>query len=85
MLFETNTNILARDYPKQNRKSDHSPMSIASKNLYVDIFNERNPNHLKNGHANFKMRIRNSVEFAGEMSGHVFMADRYLGFDDATT
>jgi phosphomannomutase/phosphoglucomutase len=23
------------------------------------------------------------VEFAGEMSGHVFMADRYLGFDDA--
>jgi phosphomannomutase/phosphoglucomutase len=23
------------------------------------------------------------VEFAGEMSGHVFLADRYLGFDDA--
>ncbi len=23
------------------------------------------------------------VEFAGEMSGHIFLADRYLGFDDA--
>ena len=30
------------------------------------------------------MRMKEiGVEFAGEMSGHVFLGDRYLGFDDA--
>ena len=38
----------------------------------------------KTGHANIKMKMKEiGVEFAGEMSGHVFLGDRYLGYDDA--
>jgi phosphomannomutase/phosphoglucomutase len=39
----------------------------------------------KTGHALIKDKIRDEgAALAGEMSGHFFFADRYLGFDDAT-
>ena len=39
----------------------------------------------KTGHSLIKARMREiDAKFAGEMSGHMFFADRYYGFDDAT-
>jgi phosphomannomutase/phosphoglucomutase len=39
----------------------------------------------KTGHSMIKQKMKEShAELAGEMSGHLFFADRYLGYDDAT-
>lgn len=59
-------------------------MSNAQK-LYDDIIKYGGvPIMYKTGHANIKMKMKElGVEFAGEMSGHIFLADRYLGYDDA--
>ncbi len=39
----------------------------------------------KTGHSLIKKKMKaEQAELAGEMSGHIFFADRYLGFDDAT-
>ncbi|MFA7543312.1 MAG: hypothetical protein WCY84_02955 [Candidatus Cloacimonadaceae bacterium] len=56
-----------------------------SKNLFDDIkAYGGKPIMYKTGHANIKMYMKEAgVDFAGEMSGHVFLGDRYLGFDDA--
>ena len=38
----------------------------------------------KTGHSHMKKRMKEvSAPLAGEMSGHIFIADDYLGFDDA--
>ena len=37
----------------------------------------------KTGHSHMKKRMRAQAPLAGEMSGHIFIADQYLGFDDA--
>ncbi len=38
----------------------------------------------KTGHSNLKQKMKDlKAPLAGEMSGHVFFADRYFGFDDA--
>jgi len=38
----------------------------------------------KTGHSLIKAKMKSEgAELAGEMSGHLFFADRYLGFDDA--
>ena len=38
----------------------------------------------KTGHSHMKKRMKDvSAPLAGEMSGHIFIADDYLGFDDA--
>jgi phosphomannomutase/phosphoglucomutase len=38
----------------------------------------------KTGHSLIKARMQEThAELAGEMSGHMFFADRYYGFDDA--
>jgi phosphomannomutase len=38
----------------------------------------------KTGHSNIKKRIKEiNCPLAGEMSGHIFFADKYFGFDDA--
>ena len=42
------------------------------------------PDMWKSGHSQIKSRMKEiSAPLAGEMSGHVFFADRYFGFDDA--
>lgn len=86
MLFgDQILNILARDYLKANPGKSIIADVKCSKNLYDDIRKHGGvPIMYKTGHANIKMRMKEvGVEFAGEMSGHVFLGDRYLGFDDA--
>lgn len=57
-----------------------------SKTLYDDI--EKNGGRAimwKTGHSLIKKKMKiEKAELAGEMSGHMFFADRYLGYDDAT-
>jgi len=78
-------NILARDYLKSNPGKSIIVDVKCSKNLYDDIIKYGGvPIMYKTGHANIKMKMKElGVEFAGEMSGHIFLADRYLGYDDA--
>ena len=39
----------------------------------------------KTGHSLIKKKMKEeNAELAGEMSGHIFFADRYFGYDDAT-
>ncbi len=86
MLFgDQILNILARDYLKTNAGKTIIADVKCSKNLYDDIRKHGGvPMMYKTGHANIKMKMKEvGVDFAGEMSGHVFLADRYLGFDDA--
>ena len=43
-----------------------------------------NPVMYKTGHSLIKAKMKETkAELAGEMSGHMFFADRYYGFDDA--
>ncbi|MEN6609071.1 MAG: phosphomannomutase/phosphoglucomutase [Bryobacteraceae bacterium] len=43
-----------------------------------------NPIMWRTGHSLIKAKMKEShAELAGEMSGHIFFADRYYGFDDA--
>ena len=43
-----------------------------------------NPIMWKTGHSLIKAKMQETrAELAGEMSGHMFFADRYYGFDDA--
>ncbi|MCZ2146845.1 MAG: phosphomannomutase/phosphoglucomutase [Bryobacterales bacterium] len=43
-----------------------------------------NPIMYKTGHSLIKAKMKEeNAELAGEMSGHMFFADRYYGFDDA--
>lgn len=57
----------------------------ASQNLYDDIARRGGrPVMWKAGHSLIKAKMKEEgAELAGEMSGHVFFRDRYLGFDDA--
>jgi phosphomannomutase/phosphoglucomutase len=56
-----------------------------SKTLYDDI--EKHGGRAlmwKTGHSLIKKKMKaESAELAGEMSGHMFFADRYFGYDDA--
>ena len=57
-----------------------------SQTLYDDIAaNGGRPILWKTGHSLIKAKMKEeSALLAGEMSGHIFFADRYYGFDDAT-
>ncbi|MBN2016723.1 MAG: phosphomannomutase/phosphoglucomutase [Candidatus Cloacimonetes bacterium] len=57
----------------------------SSKNLYDDIKNNGgNPIMWKTGHSLIKEKMREEQALlGGEMSGHMFFADKYFGFDDA--
>jgi phosphomannomutase / phosphoglucomutase len=56
-----------------------------SKTMYDDIKKHGgNPIMWKTGHSLIKEKMKiEKAELAGEMSGHMFFADRYLGYDDA--
>ncbi len=85
LLGDQILNILARDYLKHNPGKKIIADVKCSMNLFNDIIKYGGePIMYKTGHANIKMYMQEKkVEFAGEMSGHIFLADRYLGFDDA--
>jgi phosphomannomutase/phosphoglucomutase len=53
--------------------------------MYDDLKNRGgNPIMWKTGHSLIKAKMKEThAELAGEMSGHMFFADRYYGFDDA--
>jgi phosphomannomutase/phosphoglucomutase len=57
----------------------------SSQNMYDDIrLHGGNAIMWKTGHSLIKARMQETnAELAGEMSGHMFFADRYYGFDDA--
>jgi len=57
----------------------------ASQSLYDDIAQHGGrPIMWKTGHSLIKAKMREeSAVLAGEMSGHMFFADRYFGYDDA--
>lgn len=57
----------------------------ASQNLYDDVKTHGgNPIMYKTGHSLIKKKMKETgAELAGEMSGHIFFKDRYLGYDDA--
>ncbi|MFH2065099.1 MAG: phosphomannomutase/phosphoglucomutase [Pseudomonadota bacterium] len=56
-----------------------------SKTMYDDITkNGGRPIMWKTGHSLIKKKMKEEkAELAGEMSGHLFFADRYFGYDDA--
>jgi phosphomannomutase/phosphoglucomutase len=56
-----------------------------SQTMYDDLKRRGgNPVMWKTGHSLIKAKMKEShAELAGEMSGHMFFADRYFGFDDA--
>jgi phosphomannomutase/phosphoglucomutase len=78
-------NILARDYLANNPGKPVLGDVKCSKNLYDDIAKHGGiPIMYKTGHANIKNKMKSdNIVFGGEMSGHIFIGDRYLGFDDA--
>ncbi|HKA23256.1 MAG TPA: phosphomannomutase/phosphoglucomutase [Blastocatellia bacterium] len=55
-----------------------------SQNLFEDIrLNGGNPIMWKVGHSLIKAKMKEThAAMAGEMSGHLFFADRYFGYDD---
>ena len=57
----------------------------SSQNMYDDIRSHGgNAIMWKTGHSLIKAKMQETnAELAGEMSGHIFFADRYYGFDDA--
>jgi phosphomannomutase/phosphoglucomutase len=57
----------------------------SSQNMYDDIrAHGGNAVMWKTGHSLIKAKMKEThAELAGEMSGHMFFADRYYGFDDA--
>lgn len=78
-------NIIVRDFLKDNPGERIIADVKCSKNLFDDIRKYKGiPIMYKTGHANIKNKMaKEGIKVSGEMSGHVFLKDRFLGFDDA--
>jgi phosphomannomutase/phosphoglucomutase len=77
--------ILARDILKQTAGATIIGDVKCSGRLFKDIEKHGgNPIMWKTGHSLIKnkMKVEKAV-LAGEMSGHIFFADKYFGYDDA--
>lgn len=86
MLFgDQILNIIVRDFLKDNPGEKIIADVKCSKNIFDDIKKYGGePIMYKTGHANIKSKMQElGLKVSGEMSGHVFLGDRYLGFDDA--
>lgn len=77
--------IFARDILRENPGASIIGEVKCSQTLYDDIREKGgNPIMWKTGHSLIKDKMRKTgALLAGEMSGHIFFADRYFGFDDA--
>ena len=77
--------VFARDLLPANPGAAVISEVKASKVLYDEIARlGGRPIMWKAGHSLIKKKIREEKAlFAGEMSGHIFFADRWFGFDDA--
>jgi phosphomannomutase/phosphoglucomutase len=77
--------LYARDILAERPGSTIISEVKASQTLYDDIANRGGrPIMWKTGHSLIKAKMKEeSAVLAGEMSGHMFFADRYFGYDDA--
>lgn len=77
--------IFSRDILKGNPGAAVIGEVKCSQSLYDDIAARGGrPIMWKTGHSLIKKKMKDeNALLAGEMSGHIFFADRYLGYDDA--
>jgi len=77
--------LFSRDILRDKPNSTFVSEVKCSQNMYDDIRkNGGNPIMWKVGHSLIKAKMKETgAVFAGEMSGHLFFADRYYGYDDA--
>lgn len=77
--------IFARDVLTQNKGAKIVGDVKCSDRMYQDIAkNGGEPIMWKTGHSLIKEKIKvEKAPFGGEMSGHIFFADRNYGYDDA--
>ena len=77
--------IFSRDVLEENPGAMVIGEVKCSQTLFDDILRHGgNPLMWKVGHSLIKSKMRETgALLAGEMSGHIFFADRYLGYDDA--
>ncbi|MBI4709939.1 MAG: phosphomannomutase/phosphoglucomutase, partial [Nitrospirae bacterium] len=77
--------IFARDILKENKGAKIIGEVKCSQTLYDDIAAHGGvPIMWKTGHSLIKEKLKKEhALLAGEMSGHLFFADRYFGYDDA--
>ncbi len=76
--------IFTKEILKQDSKAK-IVADIKTTKAILDIVNDYGGNIriCKTGHPYIKKEMRNfGAEFGGEMSGHMFFADRYYGYDD---
>jgi phosphomannomutase/phosphoglucomutase len=86
MLFgDQILNIFAREFLKEFPGEKVLADVKCSKNLFDDIKKHGGiPVMYKTGHSLLKKKMKeDDIKFGGEMSGHIFFKDKYLGFDDA--
>lgn len=77
--------LLSRDLLRERPGATIISEVKSSHRLYQDIANNGGvPIMWKTGHSLIKSKMKESgALLAGEMSGHIFFADRYFGYDDA--
>ncbi|MEK6300347.1 MAG: phosphomannomutase/phosphoglucomutase [Acidobacteriota bacterium] len=77
--------IFAREILKKHPGSTFIAEVKCSQTLFEDIARHGgNPIMWKVGHSLIKAKMKEThAAMAGEMSGHLFFADRYFGYDDA--
>ncbi len=77
--------LFSRDILNQKKGATFVAEVKCSQNLFTDI--ERHGGHAimwKTGHSLIKEKMKQEkAVLGGEMSGHIFFADRYFGYDDA--
>ena len=78
--------LLSREVLKKNPGATIIAEVKCSQNLFNDIAaHGGKPLMWKAGHSIIKAKMKETgAALAGEMSGHIFFADRFYGFDDAT-
>ncbi|CAN5671372.1 phosphomannomutase/phosphoglucomutase [soil metagenome] len=78
--------LLSREILKEKPDSTIIAEVKCSQNLFNDIAqNGGKPLMWKAGHSLIKAKMKETgAALAGEVSGHIFFADRFYGFDDAT-
>jgi phosphomannomutase/phosphoglucomutase len=77
--------VFSRDILAENKGATIIGEVKCSKTLYDDIAaHGGNPIMWRTGHSLIKKKMKETgALLAGEMSGHIFFADRYHGYDDA--
>jgi phosphomannomutase / phosphoglucomutase len=77
--------IFARDILKQHKGAHFVSEVKCSVNLFEDIEQKGGvPIMWKAGHSLIKQKMRETGSLlGGEMSGHIFFADKFFGYDDA--